>query len=126
MIQADTIVHFYYDLENENEYEATVTNYLNGLRDPLRTKEIISIGDPFMSKTGFTVRVAVRFNVLLDERKSCRHLDDYVSFVFPTVKNNIAGELISTQNLHLTYVRNQAQPKEKKINWEELESWGRF
>ncbi|MDQ0254799.1 hypothetical protein J2S74_002178 [Evansella vedderi] len=120
MVEADTIVHFYYDLEDENDYETRIRNYLHGLRDPIITEEIISIGTPFMSRTGLTVRVVARLKVSMDERPSCRHLDDYVSIIFPTIKKIIAGELISTQNIHITFARKGIPHHERKISWEEL------
>ncbi|MBU9711998.1 hypothetical protein [Evansella tamaricis] len=121
MIQAETIAHFYFDLESLADYETIIRRYLEKLSGPINTIEVISIDKPFKSRTGFSSRVAARMHVLMDERQSCRHLDDYYSFVFSTVKKNIAGDLISTQNLHLEYVRGPfIANQKKKTNWEEL------
>ncbi|MBU9720033.1 MULTISPECIES: hypothetical protein [Bacillaceae] len=120
MIQAETIVHFYYDIDSLQDYEAEIVDYLNSVHRPLKKENIISIGSPFKSKMGFSVRVVAKLQVFMEERRSTRHLDDYVSFVFPTVKRNIKGDLISTQNLHLKYYREEVPPPKKKVNWEEL------
>ncbi|MFA9559183.1 hypothetical protein ACERII_17885 [Evansella sp. AB-rgal1] len=120
MIQADTIVHFYYDLETTHDYENSIRSYLKALTGPVTTEEIISIAPPFMSRSGLTSRVVVKFKVLMEERQSCKHLDDYVGTIFPTVKKNISGELISTQNLAISFVRSRENHQQKKINWEEL------
>ncbi|ADU29565.1 hypothetical protein [Evansella cellulosilytica] len=119
MVQAETIVHFYYDLESEDDYNNKISHYLSGLKGTLQTEETISIGTPFENGNGLSVRVVAKLKVSMDERPSCKHLDDYVSFIFPTVKRNILGELISTQNLYLTYAR-KPKPVKKKVNWEEL------
>lgn len=120
MIQADTIAHFYFDLNYVENHENTIKEYLNSLKHPLKTEEIIRIGTPFMSNEGLTVRVSAKFKLFIEVRNSCKHLDDYVSFIFPTIKSNIAGELISTQNLYLQYIRDKKLNHQKKINWEEL------
>ncbi|HWJ79601.1 MAG TPA: hypothetical protein VNR61_16145 [Niallia sp.] len=103
MIEAIGIVEFHYKPTRTTKYKENVTKRINGKRNKFDDSfEVISVSEPYDLEGDIHVRVSCSFTIYMYEKAYCKNTEDYVGQVFPTLKERITPNIISTRVHHLT------------------------
>lgn len=106
MIHASGTVDFYYKTTKSPTYKKYITNKINKIKTPYRDKfKVLSISEPFEKNDQIHVRISCSFQLYMQESYYRKSLDDYVGQVFPTLKERLSSDIISTKvhNLAKSY-----------------------
>jgi len=102
MIYANGIVDFYYRTAKSPTYKQYITNKINKLKNPYRDKfKVLAISEPFEKNEQMHVRISCSFQLYMQESYYRKSLDDYVGQVFPTLKERLSPDVISTKVHHI-------------------------
>ncbi|KAB7673088.1 hypothetical protein [Bacillus sp. B1-b2] len=103
MIEAIGIVEFHYKPTRTTNYKENVTKRINGKKNKFDDSfEVITVSEPYDLEGDINVRVSCSFTIYMYEKAYCKHPEDYVGQVFPTLKERITSNVISTRVHQLT------------------------
>jgi len=106
MINAIGIADFNFKPTQTSSYKEHVSKKINGVKNKFSDKyEVLSVSEPFDIDGDIHVRVSCSFDIYLPEIVYCRSIDDYVSHIFPTLKQRLSSKLISTKVHNLTKIQ---------------------
>ncbi|PKG23370.1 hypothetical protein [Niallia nealsonii] len=115
MIYTSGIVDFYYRTTKSPTYKQYITNKINKIKNPYGDKfKVLAISEPFEKNNQIYVRISCSFQIYMQESYYRKSLEDYVGQVFPTLKERLSSDVISTKVHNLAKAHDIKEKKRKK------------